>query len=428
MSSKIAKDIFEHALKAVLPQNFMKKECTLKGNILSIATVEYDLSSYKNIYVFGSGKAALGMAKETEEILDSRIYKGLVVAPNMSEELEIIEVHQGSHPLPSKKSLSATQALIQMMQECDKDDLYIYLLSGGSSALIEMPSEPITIEEFQKATDLMLSNALEIQEINTVRKHISQIKGGRLAQMCKATGVVLVISDVIGDDLFSIGSAPLYADNSTFHEAKEILQRKNIYSKFPKSIQDVLDAGIKGEIQESPFESLKRVSHYIIASNTHAKNAAAEYAKSLGLSVKLIEESFSGEVSHVVGSVLEMLQDTQEQCLILGGECTVNVRGNGQGGRNQHATLLALREMKKKNLNITFLSCSTDGIDGNSNTAGAVVDFRMLEKVDLKKLEKYLKNYDSYHYLKQLGALVITGPTQTNVIDLIIIIKGDIHV
>ena len=428
MSSKIAQDIFEHALQAVKPENFMKKECTLQGDILSIAMVEYDLSSYKNIYVFGSGKAALSMAQEMEEILGSRIYKGLVVAPNASVTLKCIEVYQGSHPLPSQDTIVATQALIQMMQECNKDDLYIYLLSGGSSALIEMPLEPITLKEFQIATDVMLSNALEIQKINSVRKHISQIKGGRLAQMCKATGVVLVLSDVIGDDLYAIGSAPLYADNSSFKEAKEILQRENIFSQFPNSIQDVLNAGIKGEILESPFEPLQRVSHHLLASNTHAKNAAAEYAQSLGLSVKLIEESFSGEVSHVVGAVFEILQTTQEQCLILGGECTVNVRGDGKGGRNQHTTLLALQEMKKKNLDITFLSCSTDGIDGNSDATGGVVDFNTLDKIDSKKLQEHLENYDSYHYLKELDALVTTGPTQTNVIDLIIILKGDTDV
>ena len=425
MSSKIARDIFSHALEAVLPQNFMKNSCTLDGDIFTIEHTKYNLSKYKNIYVFGSGKAAYSMAKEIENILGDKIYKGLVVAPSDALQLETIEVKEGSHPIPTQKSLAAAESLLHMMQECEEDDLYIYLLSGGSSALIEVPIAPISLEELQVATDLMLSNTLEIQEINTVRKHISQIKGGRLAQECLATGVVLVLSDVIGDDLYSIGSAPLYADSSSFRDAKEILENNDIYVDMPESIQHVIHSGIKGNILESPFGPLQRVTHHIVASNEHAKQAANKYARSIGLDVKVFKDSFSGEVSQVIKNILKKIQYSEENCLIFGGECTVNVTGHGQGGRNQHAVLLALKEMQDKNQNITFLSAGTDGIDGNSDAAGAVVDLGLLEKVDVEKMQNHLTNYDSYNFFKELDALVMTGATGTNVIDLIIIIKGN---
>jgi len=274
----------------------------------------------------------------------------------------------------------------------------------------------------------MLSNTLEIQEVNCVRKHISDIKGGRLAYSCDAQGVVLVLSDVIGDDLYAIGSAPLYADNTSFLDAKKILEEKNIYSRVPQSIRDVLSSGIAGEIEESVFKPLQRVSHHIVASNRHAKEAAKVYALSLGLSVGVIDESFHGEVSNVIKNVFEIVENSKEECIIFGGECTVNVQEDGQGGRNQHAVLLALQKMKEEKRVITFLSAGTDGIDGNSTSAGGVVDSSVLEKTNEESIKKYLGNCDSHNILKDLDALVTTGATGTNVIDLIIVIKGDTDV
>lgn len=428
MSSKIAREIFDYALSSVKPQNFMKNRCALDGNIFTVNDSSYDLSKYKNIYVFGSGKAAFSMAKEIEDILGDKIYKGLVVGLDDKEKLQTIELRKGSHPLPSQSSISSAKSLLKLMKECKEDDLYIYLLSGGSSALIEIPISPITLDELQLATDLMLRNNLEIQEINAVRKHLSQIKGGRLAEQCLASGIVLVLSDVIGDDLYSIGSAPLYADSSSFCEARDILQKSKIYSLMPKSIQDVLISGIKRDIKETPFEPLKRVSHYVLASNKHAKDAAKEYADTLGLNVKVVQESFSGEASQVIKNIMNITKDSKENCLIFGGECTVKVRGDGVGGRNQHTALLALQAMKDENIELTFLSAGTDGVDGNSDATGAVFDFKLSEKVDSKMIETYLKNCNSYNFFKRFNALVVTGASGTNVIDLIIIIKGDVDV
>ena len=426
MSSKtLAKKIFSDALEASLPKNFISKHCRLENELLTVGDDSYDLTKYKNIYIFGSGKAAFTMAKEIENLIGERIFKGLIVMPKSDEKLKNIEVCIGSHPLPSQKSFDSAKKLLKMMQECEKEDLYIYLLSGGSSALIELPIEPISLEEFQKTTQLMLHNALEIQEINSVRKHISQIKGGRLAEVCKATGIVLVLSDIIGDDLHSIGSAPLYADLSSYSEAKEILESKNIFHLLPQSVQMVLEKGCSGLLSETPNLQKENVKHYLVASNTQALEAAAKSASSQGLSVKVVQEAMQGDVGAMVKKMLNIAKVSRERCILFGGECTVKVSGNGQGGRNQHTVALMLKEICAEGLDICFLSAGTDGIDGNSDAAGAVISKEECQNLKSEELEKHIKNFDSYNFFKQTQSLVMTGASGTNVIDVAIIIKGE---
>ncbi|MFT7004246.1 MAG: glycerate 2-kinase [Sulfurimonas sp.] len=420
----LAKKIFTDALQASLPKNFIPNYCHLDGEILKIGEDRYKLDDYKNIYVFGSGKAAFTMAHEVELLLGKRVKGGLIVAPKTSAKLKYIEVCEGTHPLPSKKSFDSTQKLIQSMKSCDEDDLYIYLLSGGSSALIELPTEPITLQALQDATKLMLHNALDIQDVNTVRKHISQIKGGKLAQACKASGIVLVLSDIIGDDLYSIGSAPMYGDKSTYEDAINILDSKSIFHHMPLSIQLILQKGVNGILKETPKYESANLKHYIIASNTQALDAAAKSAILQGLSVKIIKEPMQGNVDEMVEKMLEIVKTSKEKCLLFGGECTVKVTGNGQGGRNQHAVALMLKEMKTKNLDICFLSAGTDGIDGDSDAAGAVVD-RQNVNIEMQELDAYIQNFDTYNLFKKIDSLVMTGPSGTNVIDIAIIIKGE---
>jgi len=424
-SRVLAREIFADALEASLPKNFISKHCSLEKNILYVKDDVYNLDSYKNIYLFGSGKAAFTMAKEIEELLGEKIHKGLIVAPKTEGKLRFIKVCEGSHPLPTQKSFDAARELIEIMSELQEDDLFIYLLSGGSSALIELPIEPITLQEFQKTTELMLHNALEIQEINTVRKHISQIKGGRLAQNLNADGIVLVLSDILDDDLYSIGSAPLYADKSTFVDAKEILDEKNIFHLLPLSVQKLFTAGVAGEISETPKSPKENVKHYLVASNALALNAAKESATKHGLSVK-IANTMQGDVNEMLKEMIETLQESQEQCVLFGGECTVKVTSeNGQGGRNQHGVALMLREICSQGLDICFLSAGTDGIDGNSNAAGAVVSKADCLRVKREELQKYIESFDTHNFLKKLDALVVTGASGTNVIDIAIIIKGE---
>lgn len=426
MSSRnLAKDIFTASLEASLPKNFIHKHCHLEGDTFYVNEDSYDLSKYNNIYIFGSGKAASTMAQEIEELLKDKIYKGLVVAPATQTKLKYIEILEGTHPLPSEKSLSSAQKLLELMRECEEDDLYIYLLSGGSSALIELPVEPISLEDFQLSTELMLYNGLEIQEINTIRKHISQIKGGRLAHSCKAKGIVLVVSDIIDNDLYSIGSAPMYADRSSYAEAKEILDSKKLFDMMPQNVQDVLTQGVSALIEETPKQKKANVEHYIIASNTLALDAAAKSAASHGLSVEIFDEPMQGDVEAMIQKILTTLESSNSECILFGGECTVQVSGNGQGGRNQHAVALMLKEIYSKDLNICFLSAGTDGIDGNSDAAGAVVNAQSCKSIEMSELlESYIENYDSYNLFKKMDTLVMTGPSGTNVIDIAILIKG----
>jgi glycerate-2-kinase len=424
-SKTLAREIFSDALEASLPKNFISKHCRLEQNLLYVQSDVYNLDSYKNIYVFGSGKASFTMAQEIEKLLGERIHKGLIVAPKTDERLKFVKVCEGSHPLPSQKSFDAACELMEMMKEVQKEDLFIYLLSGGSSALIELPLVPISLEEFQKTTELMLHNALEIQEINAVRKHISQIKGGRLAQNLEADGVVLVLSDILGDDLYSIGSAPLYADKSSFAQAKETLQTKKIFHLLPLSVQNLFNQGCDGEIDETPKSPKENIKHYLLASNTLALNAAKESATKHGLSVK-IANAMQGDVDEMIKEMLKTLQESEEQCILFGGECTVKVTSeNGQGGRNQHSVALMLEKICQESLDICFLSAGTDGIDGNSNAAGAVVSKADCSTIKQEELQKYIKEFDTHNFFKKLNALVMTGASGTNVIDIAIIIKGE---
>lgn len=424
-SRQVAQKIFQEALEASLPKNFLSKKCKLEGEVLFVNQSSYDLSSYKNIYVFGSGKAAATMAFEMEKILGDRLYRGLVVAPDRKVSLKKIELHEGSHPLPDEKSLNATEKLIEMMQECGEDDLYIYLLSGGSSALIELPIEPISLEDLQETTELMLHNALEIQEMNIVRKHLSCIKGGKLATYSKAKGVVLVLSDIIDDDLYSIGSAPLYADRSSYGDAKALLESKDIFYELPQSVQDILEKGISGLIEETPKEVSQNVSHHILASNRLALNSAYESALSQGLRVEKVEDPMQGDVNSMLKEIFRRVENSKAECLLFGGECTVSVKGEGMGGRNQHMVALMLKEIKQRGVALSFLSAGTDGIDGNSDAAGAFISLESSREVDEKTLEEYIERFDSYNLFKRMNALVTTGPTGTNVIDIAIVIKGE---
>lgn len=423
----LAQKIFSDALEASMPKKFMHEYCKFEANILTIDSYEYDLDLYKNIYVFGSGKAAYTMAKEIEAILGSQIYKGLVIAPNKNEDLQYIKLVEGSHPIPTQKSIDATQELVSMMQECGAEDLYIYLLSGGSSALMEIPKEPITLQELQETTNLMLENGLDISQINSVRKHLSSIKGGLLAQNTQASGAVLVVSDVIDNDLYSIGSAPLYADKSTYFDVQRVLQESDILKQMPQTIRDVIDRGVNGELVETPKTALPRVKHFILASNTHALQAAHKSAQELGLDVVVAQELMLGDVEEMIERMYQKFIQSTAQCMVFGGECTVHVKGSGQGGRNQHAAALMLQKVCKNGENFTFLSAGTDGIDGSSDAAGGIVDSSSCIEVEKQSLdiESYIDNSDSYHILKQLDSLVVTGPSGTNVADIAILIKGD---
>lgn len=426
---QMAVEIFLYAIESVKPKNLIPETLKISNNKLIISQDTYQLP--EKIYIFGSGKASIEMAKVLENILGDKIVNGLVVC-NYYEPLRKIKVIQGGHPVPNENSLKGAEELINSLKNLNKNDFFIYLLSGGSSALIEKPIPPITLEDLKKLTNILLSYSVPIEEINIIRKHISMIKGGRLASYTKARGIVLVISDVIGDDLLTIGSAPMYYDTSTFEDAYNVLKKYNLMDKIPETVLQVILKGLKGEIPDTPKSENPNIKHYIIGSNLIALQKAKQKAEEK-IPAYILTSQLKGEAREVAKAVTAIGKEIKKSgnpfrppvCILSGGETTVTVRGNGKGGRNQEFCLSALQEIKNID-NIVLLSGGTDGIDGNSDAAGAVIDKNSYEKAKQLNLniDEYLNNNNSYNFFKQTGDLIITGATGTNVMDISILIVG----
>ncbi len=398
---KNARAIFQEALCFVNPLN-----------------LKYDLKEIpqKKIMLLGSGKASAYMAKALMRKIGDRVYDAFVVS-NFKEHIEGVEVFESSHPIPSKKSVKAAEIMIEKLRSLKEDDFFIYLLSGGSSALVEKPIFPITIEELVFVNNLLLGCGADIREINIVRKHLSSIKGGRLAENIKAKGVVYVISDVVGDDLESIGSAPLYFDGSYYDDALNILKKYDLWKRLPKSVCDVIEK----KSLESPKEPNINISHKIVASNSLALKGAYRKALKLGYDTKIVTDNLNKSVEESACYIVEKIKNEKSQkpvCLLFGGESTVTLIGSGKGGRNQELALRVLKKIKD-DASVTFLSGATDGIDANCDAAGAVVNAGNFKG----DIDKFLSNNDSYHYHKREKTLIVTGESGTNVMDIMIAIK-----
>ncbi len=395
------KRLFLKGVEAVKPENF-----------------EFEHIEHKNIYLFGSGKAAISMSKAFIQQNITTIKESFVVS-NYHEEVKDIEVFVSSHPTPSTKSIIGARELKKRLSKLTKSDFFVYMLSGGTSALIEEPIEPISLDALSDLTNKLLLVGATIDEINIVRKHLSFVKGGRLGVSTKASGIVYVISDVIGDDLQTIGSAPFYFDTSTCLDAKSILIRYDLWEKVDKSIQNVINLCN----HETPKKENSKIKHKIIASNTLALDAIKKEAFDIGYDAKIVTHKLYGDVHEVAKKILQTARDVQSDrplCLLFGGESTVKVKGNGKGGRNQELALWVLKELKKGE-KYTFLSAGTDGIDGMSDSAGAIVD----EKDKHNDIDIYLQNSDSHHYHKHYNTLLTTAQTGTNVMDIMILIKDE---
>ena len=426
-------DIFKEGLNAVLPENLIRNTVTLGDDLLEIGGRRFALRPGQGVHIFGSGKASVSTAKVLADILSDRISGGIIVSGYHNESIGRIKVHVGSHPIPDEKSLLGADLLIDGLTSLSEGDFFIYLLSGGSSSLIERPIPPLTIKDLMSVSRSLMNAGASIDELNTVRKHLSMIKGGRLGQKIKARGVVLVISDVIGDDLETIGSAPLYRDCSTFRDAWDIISAYGLSDQAPAAVKDIMEKGLVGRSEETPKEPPSQIEHIVIGSNRNALQKAKERSLSLGLAAHIMTSRLRGEAKEIARAIVAMGEEvlmTQSPfdapvCLIFGGETTVTVRGAGRGGRNQEMCLSALREIGDRP-EMVFLSAGTDGIDGNSEAAGAVVDCRSLQRtreLDLN-INDYLSRNDSNSLFKQTGDLIITGPTGTNVMDITIFLVG----
>ncbi len=423
--------IFKAGLKAVDPVNAVKNRLKREGEILRLEGSEYNLAEYKNIYVIGMGKAAAAMASAVEDILGGLITAGVVnVKYGHSVPLQIIKVNEAGHPVPDEKGLRGTQEIVDLLKNSARDDLIICLISGGGSALLPLPAADITLEDKQELTSALLSCGATIHEINALRKQISGVKGGRLAKLAyPSTMISLILSDVIGDNLDVIASGPTVPDTHSFHDCLEIVNKYGLKEQAHGAVIEYIEKGCRGGHEETPKPedpAFERTQNVIIGSNIEAVRAASEKAGGLGYNSLILSTFIHGEteeVAKVHTAIAEEILSSgnpvkRPACIISGGETTVTIEGTGKGGRNQEFVLAAAIHIEGLN-DVVILSGGTDGTDGPTDAAGAVADGSTVSRAHDLGLDPYafLCNNDSYNFFTQLGDLLITGPTHTNVMD-----------
>jgi hydroxypyruvate reductase len=337
-------------------------------------------------------------------------------------------VDEGGHPLPDEAGLHATLRLLADLEEPDARDRIVFLLTGGASALLVAPAEGLSLGDKIDVTDLLLRCGATIQELNTVRKHLSAVKGGRLLQrMAPARVLTILVSDVIGDDVSSIGSGPTTLDPSTFRDALDVLTRYDVVDQSPAPVVRHLRQGVSGAIAETPKPGdpvLEYAEHRLLASNRHSLAAAADKARALGFETEVFEQDMVGDVHAQAARFAKALRERrrgQPLALIAGGELTLELSGAGSGGRNQEFALVVAREIAGLK-DVVVLAAGTDGTDGPTDATGAFADgssWEAARRLDLDP-EALLANNDSYHFFEPLKSLLKTGPTGTNVNDLVI--------
>src|SRR3990170_8192014 len=423
--------IFKAGIDAVNPYRLVLQSLKVEGNVLNIGNISYDLNQFNNILVIGAGKATASMAQAVEEVIGDKISNGLItVKYGHTRSLKKIKQLEAGHPLPDEAGVKGTEEIFKLLEGADEKSLVICLLSGGGSALLVSPLDGIILDEKKEVNRFLLSVGARIDEINTVRKHLSNVKGGRLSEISHpATLITLILSDVIGDRLDVIASGPTVPDNTTFKDAMNVIDKYNLVDKLPANVMILLKQGLRGDIKDTPKEGLIKDRTFIIGNLKHALTAAKEKAVSMGYETEIISSELQGEARDVGRWLAKRAKGLKEAgCLISGGETTVTVKGNGLGGRNQELALAFAIEIEGLK-GITMLSAGTDGTDGPTDAAGAIVDGETVSKAKTLGLdpERYLNTNDSYNFFKRLDSLtgerfhVITGPTGTNVMDMQII-------
>ncbi len=429
--------IFNTAVAAVQPAQLIPEHLFIEDGMLHIFDQQFAINFLQNIYVIGAGKASAAMAKTTEGILGDLLTAGIVVTKyGHSLPLQKIICKEAAHPVPDENGVKATADIISLLQQAVKNDIVICLISGGASALwIDIP-QAATLNDIQQTFELLLKSGADIYEMNTVRKHMSAIKGGQLLCHAPQTSFFsVIVSDVPGDDLSVIASGPTVPDNTTFEDACTILKKYDLLSHLPDSIIAHIDNGVKGIIKDTPKagdDIFKNSYNKIIGSNSIALEAAKAKAIERGYYIGAASNSLKGDTSTVGRELIkECIQysGSKPACFVFGGETTVTVTGNGKGGRNQQMALsayleLSCNEERPSTNKITFLSAGTDGTDGPTDAAGAMVDSQTILLNNEIKLDanEHLHNHNAYHFFEQTGGLIKTGPTQTNVMDIVVII------
>ncbi len=402
-----ALDLMVEGLKACSPSSVFGKRIKLENKKLKIEDKIFDFSKFQNIYVIGAGKASAEMAYQIEKVLGDKITSGIVIC-NKAKKTKIIKVKEGTHPIISFKNIKITKKILQMVDEAQKNDLVICLISGGGSALLESPT--ISLQRLIEINKKLLKSGASINEINIIRKHLSKVKGGKLAQkVCPAKLITLLFSDVPGNNLSVIASGPTVLDKSTKYQAEKIAKKYNLpKAKFTETPKD---AGI-----------FKKTDNILLLTNKTFINAMEKKAKKIGYKTKIYSDRLIDE-ARKGGMELAKLSKKQDKnsVILAAGETPVIVKGKGRGGRCTELALAALRYLPS---DVTFCAFASDGQD-NTDTAGAIVDKNTVKKAkQLKlKIDDYLKDNDSYTFFQKTEDLIFTGPTGTNVADLFLIIK-----
>lgn len=414
MSRPHALDIFRAALSAADPEKAVLSHVKSDGKMLRVDQHRYRLADFDRVYVIGAGKASARMAQAVERLLGKRVSGGWINVPDGSKaRLRKVQLHPAGHPVPDQRGVEGARRIAEIASESGPRDLLICVISGGASALMPLPAPGITLAKKKAITRRLLASGATIHEINTVRKHLSAIKGGHLAALAaSATVIALILSDVIGDDLSVIGSGPTVLDTTTLADAAAVLKRYGI--PVPK-------------LSETPKERVA-AQNVIVGSNRQSIGAAAKKARELGYRTIVLSTTIDGETRDIArmhaAIAREMIASGGRQvCFLSGGETTVTIRGKGLGGRNQEFVLAAAIALEQTP-GVTIFSGGTDGIDGPTDAAGAVADASTLRRAAVLRLDagQFLANNDSYHFFEKAGGLVKTGPTGTNVMDVRILL------
>lgn len=423
---------FKSVLKNVNPREFLPDvvQWNQKNKLLSVYDENFELKDDQKIYVIGTGKASPTMAISMENILGSDLENGFIIAPPDSESAPShIEMMEGSHPLPDQNSKKATEKLISLIEEIPENSIVINLLSGGTSALLCKPADELNIDDFQKTYKILLESGANIHEVNTVRKALSDVKGGRLlSYFNEVTLLDLVISDVPNDELASIGSGPTTPQEISYDKAFKVLKKYMVWNDLPHDIRNHLADEMDLETQNGgSFETQDLPDHqqWIVSSASKVAQQVKEMLIEDGYETTLIEPAWSGLVDEFEDHIMKHLDDKRKDsagkiALIFFGESTVKVTGEGLGGRNQEIALRMAKRLQDFNQPIVFLSAGTDGIDGPTDVAGAVVDQNTYEEANSNGInpDKFIQNNDSYHFFEKFGGHIKTGPTGNNVMDI----------
>ncbi len=430
-------EILEAALEAADPYKAVERALTLDGDSLKVSGHILSLKTYRRILVIGGGKASGRMAEALENLLGSLIDGGIVIVPKGTEtdlRLRRVRALGSSHPLPDEEGVRAVGEMLSLLEDVDEETLVLAVISGGGSALMTCPAEGVSLEELREITSKLMLAGARINELNAVRKHLSAIKGGRLAAKAQpATIVSLILSDVVGDPLDTIASGPTAPDSTTYRDAVEVLKRYGLWEEAPPTVRRRLEAGLRGEVEETPkpgFPLFKRVLNVVVANNYTAASAALRRAEALGYRGLLLSTRVEGEariIGDLYASIAQEIVSTGHPlkppaAIIAGGETTVTVRGPGRGGRNQELTLASALGLR--GLDALIASMATDGVDGPTDAAGAIADGKTVERAEALGIDplEHLNQNDSYNFFKPLGDLIKTGPTGTNVNDIAVIL------